>query len=153
MRTSDQSKRAKGHLAGWVGGVAFDSTRLTLLADAYSDDFVIQARWTDGGERELTFYIPERGSERKVYTFAAAQGAGAYYEITGERSMEWEGGTVTREKTEFSAPDPNQWRAMIGFNFEVSIDDQTVWIKGEGELIGASPWNRDMRERFQTRKG
>jgi len=153
MRTSEQSVKAKGHLAGWVGGVAFDSTRLTLLADAQSEDFVIQARWTDGGESELTFYIPERGPERKVYTFAAAQGAGAYYEVVGERSMEWQGGTVTREKTEFSASDPNQWRAVIGFNFEVSVDDKPFWIKGEGELIGASPWNRDMRERFQTRKG
>lgn len=153
METDDQSKKAKGHLAGWVGGIAFDSSRLTLLADAHSEDFVIQARWNDGREKELTFYIPERGSVRKVYTFASEQGAGAYYEVAGERSMEWQGGSVTRETTEFSSADPDQWRAVIGFNFEVSINDQSVWIKGEGELIGASPWNREVRKRFASRRG
>ncbi|SFH43238.1 hypothetical protein [Pseudomonas sp. NFACC45] len=153
MRNSDQSKRAKGHLAGWVGGVAFDSASLTLVADADSEDFVIQASWSDGGGRDLTFYMPERGPERKVYTFAAAQGAGAYYEMAGERTMEWQGGSITREKAEFSSSDPNQWRVVIGFNFEVIVDDQAVWIKGEGDLTGATPWNRGMRERFPTRKG
>ena len=155
MKSIDPSVKATGHLQGWVGEVAFDSTVLTLVADAYSEDFVVQADWValDGGERHLTFYIPERGQERKVYQFPSEEGAGAYFEIAGERTMDWEGGAITREEVDFTSPDPLQWYTAIQFNFEVSVDGQVVWIKGDGQITGASPWGRSMRENFPLRKG
>lgn len=155
MKTNDQSEKAMGYLKGWVGEVEFDSTALTLTADADSEDFVIQAGWEarDGRERHLTFYIPERDPERKVYRFTSAEGAGAYYEIAGERTMDWQAGSITRVKADFTSPDPKQWHAVILFNFEVSADEETVWIEGEGEITGASPWGRNMRKRFPSRKG
>lgn len=155
MKTIDPSVKAIGHLQGWVGEIAFDSTALTLMADAHSEDFVIQASWValDGRERHLTFYIPERGQERKVYRFPSVEGAGAYYEVAGERTMDWTGGTITRESVDFTSPDLQQWHTTIQFNFEVSVDGDAVWIKGEGSVIGASPWGRKMRKQFPSRKG
>lgn len=150
MKTIDPSVKATGHLQGWVGEVAFDSTMLTLMADASSEDFVVQAIWigTDGRERQLIFYIPERDQAPKVYRFPSAEGAGAYYEIAGERTMEWESGSITRERVDFTSSDLTQWHARVGFNFAVSLDGLVVWIKGEGEVTGASPWGRRMRQRF-----
>ncbi|TWC18085.1 MULTISPECIES: hypothetical protein [unclassified Pseudomonas] len=150
MSTNDQSAQATGYLKGWVGDVAFDSTSLTLMADGSSEDFVIQAIWTgdDGRQRELIFYIPERDREPKVYRFPSVEGAGAYYEIAGERTMDWQGGSITRERVDFTSSDSRQWQVVLGFNVEVSLDGQAVWIKGEGQATGASPWGRSMRQRF-----
>ncbi|MDO7899597.1 hypothetical protein [Pseudomonas citrulli] len=155
MKSNDSSVKATGHLQGWVGDVAFDSTMLTLTADADSQDFVIQASWTalDGGDRFLTFYIPERDRERKIYRFPSAEGAGAYFEIAGERTMDWQGGTITREEVDFTSPDPLRWYTAIQFNFEVRVDGQVVWIKGDGQITGASPWGRNMRKLFPLRVG
>ncbi|MBT2338667.1 MULTISPECIES: hypothetical protein [Pseudomonas] len=154
MKTIDPSVKATGYLQGWVGDVAFDSTMLTLMADADSEDFVIQAGWValDGLERHLTFYLPERDQVQKVYRFPSVEGAGAYYEIAGERTMDWQGGTITQEQVDFSSPDLQQWYAAIQFSFEVSVDGATIWIKGEGRLTGASPWGRGMRRQFPFRK-
>jgi len=150
MSSNDQSAQATGYLKGWVGDVAFDSTSLTLMADGSSEDFVIQAIWTgdDGRQRELIFYIPERDREPKVYRFPSVEGAGAYYEIAGERTMDWQGGSITRERVDFTSSDSRQWQVVLGFNVEVSLDGQAVWIKGEGQATGASPWGRSMRQRF-----
>jgi len=152
MSIGDQSVQATGYLKGWVDGVAFDSTSLTLMADGSSEDFVIQAVWVgdDGRQRELIFYIPERDRERKIYRFPSAEGAGAYYEIAGEQTMDWEGGSIIRERVDFSSFDLRQWQVVMGFNFEVSLGGQVVWIKGEGEVTGASPWGRSMRQRFAS---
>lgn len=150
MSINDQSAQAMGYLKGWVGGVAFDSTSLMLMADESSEDFVIQASWRggDGRQRELIFYIPERGREPKVYRFPSIEGAGAYYEIAGERTMDWQGGSITRERVDFTSSDSAKWQVLLGFNFEVNLDGQAVWIKGEGQAIGASPWGKSMRQRF-----
>jgi len=155
MKSIDPSVRATGYLQGWVGEAAFDSTMLMLVADADSEDFVIQASWVapDGGERHLTFYIPERDHERKVYQFPSVEGAGAYFEIAGERTMDWQDGTISREEVDFSASDPRQWNTAIQFNFEVNMNGQPAWIKGDGRITGASPWGRNLRSRFPLSKG
>ncbi|WLI07662.1 hypothetical protein PSH66_04850 [Pseudomonas sp. FP597] len=141
---------ATGHLSGWLAEDEFEATVLTLTADADSEDFVIQAKWTtDNSARELTFYIPERYPDGEVYLHGSL--AGAYYEFAG-KSFEWESGSITRKTVDFSSPDPDQWRAVIDFNFKVTVEGAAIWIKGKGELKGASPWGKTLRQRFTKKK-
>ncbi|AZE53102.1 hypothetical protein C4K03_0931 [Pseudomonas synxantha] len=137
---------ATGHLCGLLGEDKFEATVLTLTADADSEDFVIQAKWTaNNGARELTFYIPERYPDGEDYPYGSL--AGAYYEVA-RKSFEWESGSITRKAVDFSSPDLDQWRAVIDFNVKVTVEGTAIWIKGEGELTGASPWGKKLRQRY-----
>ena len=153
MKISDQpGKKAAGHMKGSVGGVAFSlSTGLTLFADDWSTDFVIQADWIENDSaRQLTFYIPERGPEEKEYSIDSL--ASAFYELE-ENAERWQDGTITRMKAGFSSDEPNDWYVVIKFAFDVSIDGLTVNIIGEGELTGASPWGKSESDEFRKRWG
>ncbi|MCW1247961.1 hypothetical protein OC610_26330 [Pseudomonas sp. SAICEU22] len=148
MKISDQpGKKAVGHMKGSVGGVAFSlSTGLTLFADDWSTDFVIQADWIENDSaRQLTFYIPERGPEEKEYSIDSL--ASAFYELDG-KAERWRDGTITRMEARFLG-DPENWYVVIKFDFYVSIGDQTVNISGDGKLTGASPWGKRESDEFR----